>query len=152
MTSSPRVVFSSIRDARTSTPFFIDEEGVGPWLSTDDPEILARGTVIQVARDALHIPTLQQDGRPIPLELRAEIEARAVAIGLTQTHRAIGYWTLSETGEQQQEAVTIATASQPIDQASLRDLAEFIISTANQEAVALEISGRVEQFFARSLK
>lgn len=151
MNSSPRVVFSSISDARESTPFFIDEEGVGPWLGTDNPEILARGEVILIARDALHIPTLQQNGHPIPLELRSEIEARAAAIGLTQTHRAIGYWTLSESGEQQQENVTIVISSKPVDRASLRDLAEFIIREANQDAVAIEISGKVEQILARNL-
>lgn len=151
MNSSPRVVFSSISEARTSTPFFIDEEGVGPWLSTDNPEILSRGTVLLIDRDALHIPTLQQDGHPIPLELRSEIEARATAIGLTQIHHAIGYWTLSESGEQQQENVTIAISSQPIEQVSLRELAKFIIRAANQDAVAIEISGKVEQIFASNL-
>jgi len=150
MSSSPRVVFPSISEAHENTPFFIDEEGMGPWLSTDNPEILAHGTVILVARDALHIPTLQQDGRSIPLELRSEIEARAAAIGLVKTHRAIGYWTLSESGEQQKEDVTIVISSQPVDHVSLRDLAEFVIRAANQDAVAIEISGKVEQIFGRS--
>ena len=151
MIASPRVVFSSISDARECTPFFIDEEGFGPWLSTDNPEILSRGTVVMIARDALHIPTLQQDGRPIPFELRSEIEARAAAIGLTETHPAVGYWTLSESGELQQENVTIVISSQPVDRASLLDLAEFMIREANQDAVAIEISGKVEQIFSKSL-
>jgi len=149
MILSPRVVFSSISEAGASTPFFIDEEGMGPWLSTANPEILARGTVVMIARDALHLPTLQQDGHPISLELRSEIEARAAAIGLTQSHHAVGYWTLSESGELQKENVTIVISSQPVDRMSLRELAEFIIREANQDAVAIEISGKVEQILPR---
>ncbi|MFN8458019.1 MAG: hypothetical protein U0401_25765 [Anaerolineae bacterium] len=45
-----RILFPSIAIARERTPFFIDEEGVGVWLSTDDPALLDGMTVIPTRR------------------------------------------------------------------------------------------------------
>lgn len=144
-TAHPRTVFPSVADALRVTPFFIDEEGVGPWLNTADTTLLNRGTVIMSARNAIHIPSLEQTGRKIRPEVIEEICRRAAAIGLTQIRRATGYWTLSGTGELQSEQVLIAFSHQNVTSGLLRQLASEIVKMANQDAVAIEVSGQVEQ-------
>lgn len=143
--SHPRTVFSSVADALQSTPFFIDEVGVGPWLNTADRTLLGRGKVVMSARNAIHIPSLEQTGGKIPPETIEELCREAAAIGLKQTRRATGYWTLSKTGELQSEQVLIAFSDKAVAPKLLRQLATKIIKIANQDAVAIEVAGRVEQ-------
>ena len=73
---------------------------------------------------------------------------RAASIGLRQVRNATGYWTLISSGILQKEDVKIAFSHNRIDLAALRRLAREIILCTNQEAVAIEVQGRVEQIFA----
>ena len=145
----PRIVFASIEAARQATPFFIDEAGVGPWLSTADPALLTQGEVQMSARDALHIPSVEQTGAPIPAAIIEQIRQQAAAIGLKEICPATGYWTLSETGELQAEQVLIACSDSGVSAEALRQLAVTVARLTNQEAVAIEISGQVEQIRAK---
>lgn len=138
-----RILFPSIAAAQARTPFFIDEEGVGVWLSTDDPALLDGMTVIHTSRDAIHLPSVQKNGTPLAPSLIAEFVSRAKAIGLTDFRKARGYWTLSETGELQAEEVLIACSNQPVGHTQLLQLAYFILAAGNQDAVAWEEAGQV---------
>ena len=145
--SYPRIVFSSIQAAHKASPYFIDEEQVGLWLSSANQALQALGTTFNTSRNAIHIPSLEQTGDLIPKSTIADICQRAASIGLTRTSNATGYWTLASTGALQKESVKIAFSDDLIDPDSIRNLARDIIVTMNQEAVAVEISGRVEQLF-----
>lgn len=147
-TSHPRVVFESVVEALEASPFFIDEQGIGAWLSTDDQRLLEKGKVILSTRNAIHIPSLEKNGRQIPAVLIETLSQQAQSIGLDKTHTATGYWTLSETGERQTEQVLIAFTEEAVDPEKLRRLAAEIVRAANQDAVAIEVSGRVEQWRA----
>lgn len=138
-----RILFPSIAAAQERTPFFIDEEGVGVWLSTDDPALLDGIAVIHTSRDALHLPSVEKNGRPLAPGLIAEFISRAKAIGLTDLRPARGYWTLSETGELQAEEVLIACSNRPVGHTQLLELAHFILAVGNQDAVAWEEAGQV---------
>jgi hypothetical protein len=142
-----RVLFESVEQARASTPFFIFEEGMGIWLNTTNPHLLAQGQVISLARDAIHIPSLEKSGRPLPAPLAAEFLERAKALGLERVSRARGYWTLSETGELQAEEVLIAWSDTPVAQLRLLELARFILEKGNQDAVAWEEAGEVKHLY-----
>lgn len=138
-----RILFTSIAAAQERTPFFIDEEGVGVWLSTDNPTLIAGMTVITTHRDAIHLPSVEKNGLPLAPGLVAEFVRRAKAIGLTDLRPARGYWTLSETGELQAEEVLIACSDRPVGHAHLLELARFILAAGNQDAVAWEEGGQV---------
>lgn len=145
--SYPRIVFSSTQAAIKASPYFINEEQVGPWLSSADHKLQALGTTFNTSRNAIHIPSLEQTGTMIPESVIADICQRAASIGLTRISNATGYWTLASTGALQKESVKIAFSDDIIDPDTIRNLAREIILAANQEAVAVEISGRVEQLF-----
>lgn len=145
--SYPRIVFPSIQAALKASPYFIDEEQVGPWLSSADQDLNAFGTVFTSMRNAIHIPSLEQTGAMIPESAIADFCQRAASIGLTRISNATGYWTLTSTGALQKESVKIVFSEEFIDPDALRNLGREIIVAANQEAVAIEISGRVEQYF-----
>ncbi|HEY5731894.1 MAG TPA: hypothetical protein VIS72_17745, partial [Anaerolineales bacterium] len=116
----PRIVFRSIEIARKASPFFIDEEGVGPWLSSPDKELYSLGTVITTSRNAIHIPSLEQTGARIPESMIMNFCQRAASIGLGQVRNATGYWTLASSGILQKEEVKIASSHDKIDLDSLR--------------------------------
>jgi hypothetical protein len=139
-----RILFPSIAAAQARTPFFIDEEGVGVWLSTDDPALIEGMTIIPTRRDAMHLPSVEKTGQAIPKKLLTEFIHRAQAIGLTDFRPARGYWTLSETGDLQAEEVLIACSDQPVGHTHLLELARFILEVGNQDAVAWEEAGQVE--------
>lgn len=143
----PRIVFPSIQAALKASPYFIDEEQVGPWLSSADQKLHTFGTVITTSRNAVHIPSLEQTGAPIPDSVITNICQRAASVGLTRIRDATGYWTLASSGSLQKEKVKIAFSDDLIDLDLLRSLAREIIVAVNQEAVAIEVSGRVEQLF-----
>jgi len=142
----PRVVFRSVAEALQASPFFIEEEGVGIWLSTDDERLLAKGKLVKSARNAIHIPSLEKNGRQIQAEVIADFCRQAEMLGLNKISRATGYWTLSETGVLQAERVIIAYTEKRVSVEKLRRLASEIIRVANQEAVAIEISGQIEHW------
>ena len=144
----PRIVFPSIEAARKASPFFIDEEGIGPWLSSQDEKLYSLGTVLTISRNAVHIPSLEQTGARIPESMIVDFCQRAASIGLGQVSNAMGYWTLASSGALQKEEVKIAFSHGMIDLDALRRLAREIILEMNQEAVAIEACGRVEQVFA----
>ena len=141
----PRVVFETVEEALEASPFFIDEQSIGAWLSTDAEHLLAKGKVILSTRNAIHIPSLEKNGRQITPALIETLSQQAQSIGMDNVHTATGYWTLSETGEMQKEQVLIAFTEEAVDPEKLRQLATEIIRAANQDAVAIEVSGRVEQ-------
>lgn len=144
--SSPRILFPTLEIAHQHTPFFIEEEGLGIWLSTDDPTLLTQFPPVSFTRDGIHIPSVDKHGTPLPDTLRQQFLTRAVHLGLTQTHPARGYWTLSETGELQDEDVIIAFSETPVDRTYLTALAQFILETGHQDAVAYEMGGEVLHF------
>ncbi len=139
-----RVIFPSIAAARAASPFFIDEHGVGVWLETADPVQLTLGRAINVVREAIHLPTLTKAGSPVPRQVQTEALARARGLGVLEQHPAEGYWTLSTTGDLQHELVTIAFSLVPIAPAPVRALARWLLQAADQDAVAIEVGGRVE--------
>lgn len=139
-----RVIFPTIEAARAASPFFIDEHGVGIWLETADPTQLTLGRAIDVVREAIHLPTLTRGGNPVPPKVQTEALARARELGLSEQHPAEGYWTLSTPGDLQHERVTIAFSLVPIAPAPVRALARWLLQAADQDAVAIEVGGRVE--------
>ena len=145
----PRIIFPSIEAAHKASPFFIDEEGIGPWLSSSNQDLYSLGTVITTSRNAIHIPSLEQNGDVIPASIIMNLCQHAVSIGLTRLVNATGYWTLESSGLLQTESVKIAFSEDAIDPNLIRSLAGEIILRVNQEAVAIEINGRVEQIFAQ---
>ena len=147
-TAYQRIVFPSIEAARKASPFFIDEEGIGPWLSSYDEKLYSLGTVITTSRNAIHIPSMEQTGVKISESLIVDFCQRAALIGLSRVSNATGYWTLASSGILQKEEVKIAFSHDVIDLDALRRLARHIIQASNQEAVAIETYGRVEQVFA----
>jgi len=145
---NPRIVFQSIEIAHKASPFFIDEEGLGPWLSSADLDLHSLGTVFTTSRNAIHIPSLERTGAAIPESVIMDICQQAASIGLTRLVNATGYWTLESSGILQKESIKIALSDDVINPDFIRRLAKEIILTTNQEAVAIEIQGRVEQHFA----
>jgi hypothetical protein len=141
-----RILFSSTTAALLITPFFIDEEDFGIWLGTDDAQLLAAHSTVEVTRDAIHIPSITKNGHPLANELIEEFIRRAHEIGLTRHHQARGYWTLSETQELQVEAVIIASSDTPIEHTALTGLANWISEAGEQDAVAYEIGGVVKHW------
>ncbi len=138
-----RLIFDTLEQARAISPYFIAEAGLGIWLGTDDEVLLAAGHVIELERDALHVPSLTRAGAPVALAVRAEAIGLAERIGLRDRHVARGYWTLSGTGQLQEEAVIIAYSAAAIEAARLMGLAEWLLIAADQDAVAFEVRGRV---------
>ena len=145
----PRIIFPSIETAHKASPFFIDEEGVGPWLGSSDQDLFSLGVVIHTARNAIHIPSLERTGKAISGEVIADICQRAASIGLNRFVHATGYWTLESSGILQTERVKIAFSEDAIDRDLIRGTAKEIVFKANQEAVAIEIEGLVEQIFSK---
>ena len=142
-TQMKRVIFDSIQSARATSPYFIDEEGLGIWLGTDDPAQLAAGRAIEVVRDALHVPSVTRTGAPLSIAVRAEAIGLAGRIGLRGRHLATGYWTLSHNGELQTEPVLIVFSTTAVNADSLRQVALWLLERGDQDAVAIELRGRV---------
>jgi hypothetical protein len=143
----PRIIFPSIQVALKASPFFIDEDQVGPWLSSSNEKLFAFGTVIASTRNAIHIPSLERTGEVIEESVIADFCREAATLGLVQIRNATGYWTLAFSGEVQKEKVKIAFTDDYVDPVALRALALGIIALTNQEAVAIEVAGKVEQCF-----
>lgn len=138
-----RFLFDSIETARRHSPFFIEEDGLGIWLfsdRTDLPDDLPR---LAIGRDAIHLPSVEKSGAPLPDDLILSFLSAARALGLSKTHRARGYWTLSDSGELQDEDVLIAFSDTPVDPNALHTLAVRVLETGKQDAVAYEVGGRV---------
>lgn len=139
-----RVVFDSIQAAHAVSPYFIDEDGFGIWLGTDDAAQLAAGSVVEVVRDALHVPSVTRTGVPLSIAVRAEAIGLAGRIGLRERHTATGYWTLSDSGELQTESVLIVFSSTSVSAEGLHKVAAWLLERADQDAVAIEVRGRVK--------
>ena len=139
-----RVVFPGPAAALAATPFFINEKGVGCWLSTEDPEILVQGKVMRSERYALHLPSIDQHGKPLSNAVIKGFLHEARRIGLDQRNRATGYWTLSTTGALQQEAIWILYAATEVPADRLRQLARRVLEEGDQDAVAMEVKGWVD--------
>lgn len=116
---------------------------MGIWLSTDRGDLPVSLRRVTVARDAIHLPSVDKDGAPIAASLAEAFLAEARATGLVHLHQARGYWTLSGTGELQAESVRIAFNPAPVDRAALAKLAASVLERGNQDAVAYEIDGTV---------
>jgi len=142
--AAPRILFPSVKEAHRHTPFFIDEDGLGIWLSTDRTDLPPGLPVIYLSRNAVHIPSVDQAGRPLPDVLIASFLESARRIGLNETHAARGYWTLSGSGRLQVEHVWIASGSEGVKPADIHALALDILQRGNQDAVACEIAGDVQ--------
>ncbi len=138
-----RILFDTWEQARAASPFFIAEDGVGIWL--DDASGALAGRRIDVVRDALHVPSVTRSGQPLSLAVRAEALGQAARLGLRDQHAAIGYWTLSDSGIVQEEAVVIVFSATAVDRVRLRALADWLLVAGDQDAVAIEVAGRVEQ-------
>lgn len=141
-----RVLFESVEAAHLHSPYFIDEDGIGIWLSTDRDDLPPQLPVVHLARDAVHIPSVDQNGRPLAGGLIDSFLAAARQIGLTGKHAARGYWTLSSTGALQIETVWIVFSPDPVDPDRLHALVNDIYTRGNQDAVAYEIRGTVQVF------
>ena len=143
----PRIIFPSIEVARQASPFFIDENEIGPWLSSPDLNLWSKGTVQMSSRNAIHIPSLEPTGEKISANIIERFCQRAATLRLDQMRLATGYWTLTSTGELQVEEVRIVFSEKAFSPIILHQLADEIIRATSQEAIAIEISGRVEQYF-----
>ena len=64
--------------------FFVEEEGIGCWVQSDDPAVCAQGEVFESRRYALHIPSQSSEYAPLPPGQIAAFEAAARTIGLEQ--------------------------------------------------------------------
>ncbi len=138
-----RVIFDSIQAAHAVSPHFIDEAGLGIWLGSDDPAQLQAGQAVDVVRDALHVPSVTRTGVPLSIAVRAEAIGLAGRIGLHERHTATGYWTLSHSGELQTESVLIVFSSTAVNAEGLQKVAAWLLERADQDAVAIEVRGRV---------
>ena len=94
--------------------------------------------------DAIYIPTLQKDGRPVSSETIEGLKEEARALGLDKTSRASGMWVLSETGEVQAETIWVLFAEHSVNRAQLKNLAVKIEHVANQDCVAREEDGELQ--------
>lgn len=137
------LLFPNRQAARRATPFFVEEAGRRCWVQTDDEAVMALGERRPSNRYALHIPSQTRTHAPLPEEQIAAFEASARAIGLTHLSPATGFWTL-ESGVLQEEPLRIAWSEGPVDAETLRALARRILTEGDQEAVAIEVAGRVE--------
>lgn len=137
------LLFPSRAAALQATPFFVEEPGRGCWVQTDDISVPAQGTPRHSERYALHIPSQTQTHTPLPQEQIREFEAAARAIGLKHISPATGFWTL-ENGLLQEEALLIAWSEEPVAPEALRSLARRVLIESCQEAVAIEVAGKVE--------
>lgn len=138
------LVFSSRAAALQATPFFVEESGRGCWVQTDAVGIASdlyerRSS----SRYALHIPSQTRHHVPLPEEQIQAFEAAARAIGLVQISPATGFWTL-DSGILQEEPLRIAWSEAPVDVEALERLAYQVLTESEQEAVAMEVGGRVE--------
>ena len=138
-----RTFFPTPTAALSATPFFVEEEGIGCWVQSDDPAVLAQGQAFESQRFALHIPSQTREHAPLPPGQIAAFEAAARAIRLKQVSLATGYWTL-DSGALQQEPLRIAWSAESVDEQAMRNLARRILAEGGQEAVAIEVAGRVE--------
>lgn len=139
-----RVVFPGPASARAATPFFIDETGVGSWLSTGDPNILTRGAIRRSKRFALHLPTTDREGNPLVDYILAAFMLEAQRIGLDQRNHATAYRTLPDTGAWRQKDIWILYSENEIPEEPLRQLARRVLEAGDQDAVTIEVRGRVE--------
>jgi len=137
------IIFPNPETALSHTPFFVDEENIGCWVQSNNSSLSALGDQRVSHRFALHIPSQTQKHLPL---LTYQIEAFAAAardLGLNQVSKAVGYWTL-DSGVVQQEPLLIAWSNEPVDEQALREIASRILLDADQEAVAIEVTGTVE--------
>lgn len=138
-----RVLFPDLTTAQASSPFFIDEEGVGIWLATHDETVLNQGTPFESSRNAIHIPSEDRHAKKLEPSLINGFIEKAQTLGLNHLSYAEGYWTHQDTKLFQKEAVIIVWASHAVAEKALVALAQQILKKANQAAVALELKGVV---------
>ena len=116
------------------------EPEIGWWSQVDNTST-TYGTAFEGMRDAIYIPTLQKNGRPVDQSTTETLKQQAADLGLTTLTQAAGMWVLSDTQEVQTETIWIAYATQADDPEQLGKLAEKIKLLANQDAVAFEKAG-----------
>lgn len=144
MSRSPEIVlFPDPAAALAATPFFIEEAGLGCWVQTADETVLQKGEPRPASRYALHIPSETWQQKPLEAAKIEAFETAARNIGLLQASPATGYWTL-DSGVLQEEPLRIAWSEEPVDAQALRTLARRILTEGDQEAVAIEVGGKVE--------
>jgi len=122
------------------------EPATGWWSQASDLNHQQHGTPFRSERDAIYIPTLQKNGRPVAEEVVISLKIQASALGLTSITQAAGMWVLSETGQVQAETIWIAYSATPIaghKRPALKALAETTKILANQDEVAREEAGRL---------
>ncbi len=95
-------------------------------------------------RDAIYIPTLQKDGRPVASETVESLKKEARDLGLDKTSHASGMWVLSETNEVQAETIWFLFAEHSVNRTQLKNLAVKIERVANQDCVAREEDGELK--------
>jgi hypothetical protein len=66
------ILFPIPTTAFSATPYFVEEEGVGCWVQSDDPAVSAQGEAFESRRYALHIPSQTREHAPLPPEQIAE--------------------------------------------------------------------------------
>lgn len=122
------------------------EPAIGWWTQCEiADQATALGTSFTGVRDAIYIPTLQKDGRPVSRELIEQLKREAETLGLKNITRASGMWVLSHTGEVQSETVWIFSTSTTdgVNSQKLAQLAIKIEREAFQDCVAREESGEL---------
>lgn len=137
------IIFPNQQAALRATPFFVEEAGLGCWVQSEDEALLIQGERQLSHRYALHIPSQTRRHAPLPPEQIAAFEAAAYSIGLNHTSQATGFWTL-ENGVLQEEPLQIVWSEEQVDGEALRALARRVLMESDQEAVAIEVAGRVE--------
>ena len=137
------IIFPNQPAALRATPFFVEEAGLGCWVQSEDDALLIQGERRLSYRYALHIPSQTRGHAPLLPEQIAAFEAAAYSIGLNDISQATGFWTL-ENGVLQEEPLRIAWSEEQVDAEALRALARRVLLESDQEAVAIEVAGRVE--------
>lgn len=121
------------------------EPAIGWWTQCETADqATALGTSFTGVRDAIYIPTLQKDGKPVARELIEQLKSDAEGLGLTDVTRASGMWVLSHNGEVQSETIWIFSTTDGVDRQKLAQLAIKIECEAVQDCVAREEDGELK--------
>lgn len=88
------ILFPTLAAALAAATFFIEGEGIGCWVQSDDPAVLAQGEALKSRSYALHIPSQTRERAPLPPGQIEIFKATARAIGLDQVSQlpASGLW------------------------------------------------------------
>ena len=122
---------------------------LGGWVTfTPDAEIgQSLGVAIHNRRDAIYLPTIQKDDKPVDLDTVNQLRAAAIKCRLSEQQPCSGAWILSadcgaRSGQAQVEFIwRFAGDPGEVRPTELEKLAVRIAHNCNQDRVAFEVDG-----------